>query len=118
MTMTDFPMLHLAPRQLQVVDPLSGEEASRLDPGIREIVLRLREWGFQTTESGDGVSKPSTRYASGEALPFPHVWCATTKADLLPEANRLQTCLGRSWLVEASYAPTDGSCRLFARKTI
>lgn len=29
------------------------------DPGIRRVVAWLRERGFKTTDSGDGVTKPS-----------------------------------------------------------
>lgn len=44
-----------------------------LDPGIRNVVLWLRELGFNTTDSGDGRTKIEL-IASGDALAFPHVF--------------------------------------------
>ena len=44
------------------------------DPGIQDYVWLLRAYGFDTTDSGDGVSKPQEHYDSGEALPFAHVF--------------------------------------------
>jgi len=45
-----------------------------IDPGIRDVVRRLREAGYNTTDSGDGV----TKFAEGGeamdcALPYAHV---------------------------------------------
>lgn len=45
-----------------------------LDPGIREIVRRLRELGWDTTDSGDGASKPDMECA----MPFANVAIATS----------------------------------------
>jgi hypothetical protein len=85
-----------------------------LDPGIRDTVKLLNDAGFVTTDSGDGVSKPADWYESGDALPYPHVACAVSRAAMLDEADRLQQVLGRTWRVEASYAPIDASYLLFA----
>ena len=40
-----------------------------LDPGIRDVVAALWERGLETTDSGDGVSKPEP----GIVLAFEHV---------------------------------------------
>lgn len=40
-----------------------------LDPGIRDVVSALWERGLETSDSGDGVSKPEP----GIVLPFEHV---------------------------------------------
>ena len=39
------------------VPPLSPEEEAALDPGIRKMVKWMRQLGYDTTDSGDGVSK-------------------------------------------------------------
>jgi hypothetical protein len=46
-----------------------------LDPGIREVVRWLRDNGFETTDSGDGKSKP----ADERVLDYPHVFMVTTQ---------------------------------------
>lgn len=100
-----------------------------LDPGIAAVVRLLREAGFDTTDSGDGVSKPQDWYESGEALPFPHVFVMMRASDFLlsadfalrsfGEAARMQSLLDGhepGWRVEASYAPQDHSVVLMASK--
>ena len=44
------------------VDPLTPEETEALDPGIRRLVTLLRAHGFETTDSGDGVTKPRAAF--------------------------------------------------------
>lgn len=91
-------------------------KARWLDPGIREAVLLLRDAGFETSDSGDGRSKPP----AGIAYPFPHVIATTTKAQLLDEADRMlatltaHPCGIKGWVVEAIYSTRDG-CVLFAK---
>jgi hypothetical protein len=86
-----------------------------LDPGIREIVRALNDVGFETTDSGDGVSKPADWYASGEAIPFPHVVAQTTPETMVADAHRMVFVLGAGWVVEASYSTLDRTAHLFAR---
>lgn len=86
-----------------------------LDPGIRDIVRKLNDAGWVTTDSGDGVSKPRE---PGEVLDFPHVAVATTPGLMVANAYAL-----RQWLtveklggtVEATYSPDDGTAVLFVR---
>lgn len=90
--------------------------AADLDPGIRAVVLRLRSAGFETTDSGDGVSKP----VDERVFEVPHVACRAVADSLLGffgEARRLLRVLGPPWRVEASYCPNDDSALLLATKT-
>lgn len=88
---------------------------SELDPGIRATVRLLREFGFETTDSGDGVSKPQDWYDSGEAIPFPHVVAMTTPPDMVADAERMSSILGPEWNVEAEYQTLTKRAHLFAR---
>lgn len=92
----------------------------QLDPGIRDLVRRLREAGFDTTDSGDGVSKPPEWYQPDErgiteAFDFPHVVCKTEPHLLFAESRRLLALLGDEWDVEANYHPRHGSATMLAR---
>lgn len=62
-----------------------------LDPGIRLTVKRLRDNGFETTDSGDGKTKllPGSIYDPTEVFTFPHVACVIDYEALLREATRL-----------------------------
>jgi len=75
-----------------------------LDPGIRETVARLRLAGFETTDSGDGVSKP----AAGDIIPHPHVVICSTPSTLIEEARRLRDFLQSQGILVAPLAP-DGA---------
>lgn len=65
-----------------------------LDPGIRETVRWLNDHGFETTDSGDGLSKFD---AEGEpmkgwedcVMPFPHVVISVDAIFLVRECDRL-----------------------------
>ena len=88
------------------------------DPGIRERVHQLQTWGFNTTDSGDGVSKEP----SEEVLPFPHIFCTVEHPeDLVHESERLLELLrdfsvdGAKAIVEASYSPNDEISVLLVR---
>jgi hypothetical protein len=88
-----------------------------LDPGIRDLVVRLNAAGFTTSDSGDGVSK-AEHIAAGDALPFRHVACVVSRDDLFTDADRLAALLGETWTVEASYHPAAGGrCLLFASES-
>lgn len=60
-----------------------------LDPGITATVSLLIAAGFNTTDSGDGVSKPDV----GRVFDFPHVVAVVAPDDLLKEARRLRRIL-------------------------
>lgn len=68
-----------------------------LDPGIRKLVQLLRDNGFVTTDSGDGV----TKFEDGDAPcscaePMPNVYIETSRELMLTEVDRLVELLKRS----------------------
>lgn len=99
---------------------------TQLDPGIRDEVRLLRACGFQTTDSGDGVTKIEL-IASGCAMPVPNIAAvvSTEKAMhcedclqdyFIDEADRMQGLLGPEWVVQASYTTSDKTFLLLATK--
>jgi hypothetical protein len=108
-----------SPTQAEPASPARAEpietscDYASLDPGIRDVVRALNRIGFDTTDSGDGVSKPADERVFG----VPHVACRVSAGTLLAEADRLAewlTRLGTRWRVEASYCPNDQSAILLA----
>lgn len=90
-----------------MIEPIDYEQ---LDPGIRDIVRTLRQAGFETTDSGDGVSKPEDERVFEE----PHVVCTVSITDIVAEADRLHRLLSDCWRVEASYCPNERSAVILA----
>lgn len=88
------------------------------DPGIRDLVARLRDAGYQTTDSGDGVSKPDV----GRVLDIPHVFIRLGNDEDL--GHRARCLMGKmeswgyraadGWHVEATYSTADGIAMLAA----
>lgn len=80
-------------------------------PTMRNTVAWLQALGFQTTDSGDGV----TNVAAGMecALTFPHVFMVVDPDDIIEDTDRLyEACRARNLLgptirVESSYNPED-----------
>ena len=96
---------------------------AELDPGIRETVRLLRDAGFRTTDSGDGVSKVDMECAE----PVPNVYMVVDAPVMVAEADRLAKVLGAALrdgvldevqtvdghevprvFIDASYNPLDG----------
>lgn len=48
--------------------PLTRAEVEALDPGVRRLVVLLRAWGFETCDSGDGVSKAGAGQADERGI--------------------------------------------------
>lgn len=103
------------------MSPVSEIANSDLDPGIREVVRLVQAAGFVTTDSGDGVSKPADWYATGEALPYPHVVVKSTPLTMVTDAHNLADLLNMprpgsigGWVVQATYTTNDRSCLLLA----
>jgi hypothetical protein len=69
-------------------EPVAPLDYETLDPGIRETVRLLRKWGFQTTDSGDGVSKAGTE-AEACMEYQPNVRCRVPPEALAGETRRL-----------------------------
>lgn len=73
-----------------------------LDPGIRHAVHLLRAWGFSTTDSGDGKTKP----AHPDVLPYPHVAILAERDHLCHEADSVALCLRQyGWGVAEGFPP-------------
>lgn len=86
---------------------MSGLDYSTLDPGIRETVRWLRDRGYSTTDSGDGVTKREA-IAAGEALDEPHVFMVVKPSEMVRSARTLRVHLkmrGVPHRIEASYEP-------------
>ena len=92
---------------------LEAIDYSELDPGIRDVVRAMRDAGFNTTDSGDGVSKPKDDMC---ALEYPHVFAVTEPALMIAETDRLGALLGPEWHVEGQYSANDGKAFLSAAK--
>jgi len=85
-----------------------------LDPGIADVVIMLRNLGFNPTDSGDGVSKPDLE----RDFDVKHVACTFSpmnedpakagEQEFFEEARRLHKVLGWGWKVEASFDPSAG----------
>lgn len=81
---------------------------AKLDDGVRATVWRLRRWGLQTTDSGDGRSKRGAD-PEVEALSEPHVFIRCYRSRLLEMADWLQRVLADvpGVHIEASYDPKN-----------
>lgn len=101
---------------------------TQLDSGIRETVRFIRDAGFNTTDSGDGVSKGGFDDVLSGNLGFPHVVVRIKAHEMLEEAHRLQVHLegrlgpaegddeyGPAWQVELSYDPASGVAIIMVR---
>jgi len=82
-----------------------------LDPGVQGLVRLLRSNGFETTDSGDGVSKCE----HGRVLDILHVFMVVAPEKLISQAHYLhekldifEKCASCELIVEASYRPEDG----------
>lgn len=84
-----------------------------LDPGIRETVRMLRSWGFNTTDSGDGITKGE------DGLSHPHVFIVCDPPEMLAQADSLSYRLtslgiavgqvGEDISIQATYDPITGT---------
>lgn len=95
------------------MEPLPDEEVAKLDPGIRKVVMWMRGHGFETTDSGDGITKLDA--GDFEALDEPHVFVKVEFDEMVAESKRLLGLLRELGLevgpgdVQASYDPVDES---------
>ena len=92
-----------------------------LDVGVRATVWWLRRAGFETVDSGDGITKATDGdYEEGEFLPYSHVAMLTTPSEIVRDADRLMAALEEAGVnfdpidpetdpaIQASYSPVDG----------
>jgi hypothetical protein len=102
---------------------LNDIDYETLDPGIRETVRHLRAHGFNTTDSGDGITKPAAGWPDDEVLHVPHVAIVCDDGCLMvAQADRLMRILATGGVrvlpqsmdrtlpsIQASYDPADGT---------
>jgi hypothetical protein len=92
-----------------------------LNPGIRETVRLLRDNGFATCDSGDGVTR---EFECDIGIPYVHM-TIPDKSQLIAEADRLAELLtsrgirlepldedGGKAYIQADYSPGDGICAI------
>ena len=99
--------------------PLTTEELSGLDSGIRRTVLFLRSKGFETIDSGDGKSKLGKGYVDDEFIPLPHVFMVIRPKDMISASDYLVDVLTLSGVeigpigdephIQATYDPFHAS---------
>ena len=99
-------------------------DPTELDPGIRDLVVKLNKAGWLTTDSGDGKSKPADQIV----FTYPHVAISippsqslTRSADnlikwLKTENYPIGDSESNKWTVEANYSPLDKEKMLFIYK--
>ena len=81
-----------------------------LDPGVKLLVQELNRSGFETCDSGDGVSKKGQE----GALDWPNVAIRTVPARLIETTTALKCWLEEHHvavapgMIQASYDPADG----------
>lgn len=88
-------------------------DLSKLDPGVRAFVAFLRSKGFETTDSGDGVTKKPSEDDDTTVLPWPHVFIVTRAEDLRSECDRLWQAMHDAGLsvepgdIQGTYDPSQ-----------
>jgi hypothetical protein len=105
-----------------LVAQLSTEKELELDPVIRELVVYLRQCGWDTCDSGDGYSKFKTE--DGQLMPVKHVMCEDGGVDQFSFADArslADTCNeftgSDKWYVELSYSTKDDKTFLIAMES-
>jgi hypothetical protein len=110
---------------------VTPDEIAALDPGIRKTVLWLRAYGFETTDSGDGVSKFADAPAGAPAddnqppptidplsaacaMPVPNVAITVKPDQLISEARRLRALIAECGETLRPCGPTDEGCQMQA----
>ena len=66
-------------------------DPAAINPGVRRLVALLRAWGYETTDSGDGVTNVEAGLEG--ARPYPHVTMRVPPAALSQAADRLRDLL-------------------------
>jgi hypothetical protein len=86
-------------------------DPAQLDPGVRRLVVWLRDNGFRTTDSGDGKTKIAAGYSEDEdgVCPGAHVAIGVRPEDLVSEADRLVDLLRDEHGVEIEPTPSEGN---------
>lgn len=77
----------------------------KLNPGIREVVRRLREAGFETADSGDGSTHD---HACDLEEPYVHIMVRPPY--LILETDKLREVV-ESWGIELTEPNEDGTAK-------
>lgn len=98
-----------------------GFDYSSLNPGIQRTVKWLRDFGFDTQDSGDGVTR---QYDCDPGFPYVSITIAHS-GELIPESHRLVEALrligvhvthqdenGTNVAIQAMYDPLSESCEI------
>lgn len=98
-----------------MVAPIDMDKLN-LNPGIKELVLLLREWGYDTCDSGDGQTHD---FECDQ--PYPYVYMTVQPEAGVNASRQLKKMLegrgvvfepldeeGRGPFVEFHYSPVDG----------
>lgn len=88
--------------------PKDDLDYSTLTPGIRRTVALVRSWGFETTDSGDGVT--NVQAGMEEAMTRPNVYMTVLPSCLIAEADRLLRELLNVGVEVDTQGPDDGPC--------
>ena len=73
---------------------MTPEDIEGLDLGVRQLVVRLNEDGFETCDSGDGHTKFLDPQNHTEfVLKYPHVFIRVHRADLFATVDRVEAYL-------------------------
>ena len=83
-------------------------EYDELDKGIRDTVMWLRENGFDTTDSGDGVSKATEQPDMTFVMEYPHVAMKVEPSRMYAEADRLWDLLTDTGIDVFATTEVDG----------
>jgi hypothetical protein len=104
------PVMCVAVRRRTGAEVIEQHDIDGLDPGIRQLVIYLDGHGFETCDSGDGVSKVGAmECAEAES----HVYMIVTPTTMVAEAHRLEALLAAGGIdapelrIECSYSPND-----------
>lgn len=88
--------------------PKDDIDYSALTPGIRRTVALLRSWGFETTDSGDGVT--NVQAGMEGAMTRPNVYITVRSDEMIGEADRLLGLLLDIGVEVDTQGPDDAPC--------
>jgi hypothetical protein len=88
--------------------PKDDLDYSTLTPGIRRTVALVRSWGFETTDSGDGVT--NIQAGMEEAMIRPNVYMAVPSSQLVRECLRLRYVLRSRGVQINTQGPDNAPC--------
>jgi len=88
--------------------PKDDLDYSTLTLGIRRTVALVRSWGFETTDSGDGVT--NIQAGMEGAMTVPNVYITVLPSCLIAEADRLLRELFNVGIDADTQGPDNAPC--------